>query len=117
MARIKRGVTAHRRHKKALKEAKGYRGARSRLFTVAVEAVNHGLAYAYRDRRNRKRDFRRLWVTRINAGARMHGMSYGALIGGLKKANVELDRKMLADLAVRDPDVFGAVVEVAKSAG
>ena len=116
MSRVKRGVNAHRRHKQVLKDAKGYRGARSRLFTVAVEAVHRGMANAYGDRRLRKRDFRRLWVTRINAGARMHGVTYGQLMGGLKKANVELDRKMLADLAVRDPDVFGAVVEIAKSA-
>ena len=117
MARVKRGVTAHKRHKKVLKHAKGYRGARSRLFTVAVEAVHKAWAYSYRDRKARKRDFRRLWITRINAAARQHGMTYGELMHGLDKANVELDRKMLADLAVVDPKAFEAVVEVARNAG
>jgi len=117
MPRVKRGTISRRRHRKVLKQAKGYRGARSRLFTVAVEAVHKGWSYAYRDRRNRKREFRRLWVTRINAAARQHGLTYGNFMHGLKQAGVELDRKVLADLAVRDPDVFGAVVEVARSAG
>jgi len=117
MPRVKRGTISRRRHRKVLKQAKGYRGARSRLFTVAVEAVHKGWSYAYWDRRNRKREFRRLWVTRINAAARQHGLTYGNFMHGLKQAGVELDRKVLADLAVRDPDVFGAVVEVARSAG
>ena len=113
MARVKRGVMAHKRHKKLLDQAKGFRGARSRHYKVAHEAVMHALAYAYRDRRHRKRDFRRLWILRINAAARLHGTTYSRLIAGLKQANINLDRKILADLAVRDLNAFGEIVTVA----
>ncbi len=113
MARVKRGVMTHKRHKKLLMQAKGFRGARSRHYKVAHEAVLHALAYAYRDRRNRKRDFRRLWIQRINAAARIHGTTYSRLIAGMKRAGIDLDRKMLADLAVRDLDAFGQIVDVA----
>jgi len=116
MARVKGGFTAHRRHKKVLKLGKGKRGAYHRLFKRANEAMLHSLWYAYRDRRNRKRDLRRLWIARINAGARANGLSYSRLIDGLKKANIGLDRKMLADLAVRDANAFATVVQAAKSA-
>lgn len=116
MAKVKRGVTAKARHKKVLHKAKGYYGARSRSYRVARQAVFKAGQYAYRDRRNRKRDFRRLWITRINAGAKELGVSYSVLMNGLKKADVELDRKALADLAVRDKAAFAAVVERAKSA-
>src|SRR5690554_6828267 len=102
MARVKRGVVARRRHKKILKQAKGYYGARSRVFRVAKQAVIKAGQYAYRDRRNRKRAFRALWIARINAGARANGLSYSRLIAGLKKANVEIDRKVLADLAMNE---------------
>ncbi|RMD65347.1 50S ribosomal protein L20 [Candidatus Parcubacteria bacterium] len=115
MTRVKRGVTAHARHKKVLKFTKGHYGARHRLFKTANESMIHALVYAYRDRRNRKRDFRRLWITRINAASRQHGLSYSKFMHGLKQANVRLDRKILADLAVRDPKAFEAVVEVAKA--
>ena len=114
MARIKRGVTKRRRHKKILKMAKGYFLGRSKLYKSAHEAVMHALAYAYRDRRNRKRDMRRLWITRINAAARQHGMSYSAFMNGLRRANVTVDRKILADLAVRDAAVFTRVAEMAR---
>ncbi|KZZ14485.1 50S ribosomal protein L20, partial [Oleiphilus sp. HI0080] len=110
MPRVKRGVTAHRRHKKILKQAKGYYGARSRVFRVAKQAVIKAGQYAYRDRKQRKRQFRQLWIARINAGARLNGLSYSRLIAGLKKANVEIDRKVLADLAMNDAPVFTAVV-------
>ena len=116
MARIKRGVTAHRRHKKILKMAKGHRGPRHKTFRSANESVLHALDYAYRDRRDRKGQFRRLWILRINAAARQTGMTYGQLINGLNKAQVAVDRKVLADLAVRDPKAFAAVAEQAKSA-
>lgn len=116
MARVKRGVTAKARHKKVLKQAKGYYGARSRSYRVARQAVFKSGQYAYRDRRNRKRDFRRLWITRINAGAKQLGVSYSVLMNGLKKAEIDLDRKTLADLAVRDKAAFAAVVERAQSA-
>jgi large subunit ribosomal protein L20 len=116
MPRVKRGVTAHARHKKILKEAKGYYGARSRVFRVAKQAVIKAGQYAYRDRRQKKRQFRALWIARINAGARENGLSYSRLINGLKKAGVELDRKMLADLAYHDGVAFGALAEKAKSA-
>ncbi|KZY60099.1 50S ribosomal protein L20 [Oleiphilus sp. HI0071] len=116
MPRVKRGVTAHRRHKKILKQAKGYYGARSRVFRVAKQAVIKAGQYAYRDRKQRKRQFRQLWIARINAGARLNGLSYSRLIAGLKKANVEIDRKVLADLAMNDAPVFTAVVEKAKTA-
>ena len=116
MPRVKRGVTAHARHKKVLDKAKGYRGARSKVFRVAKQAVTKAGQYAYRDRRQRKRQFRALWITRINAAARLHGLSYSRLINGLHKANIEVDRKVLADIAVHDPDAFGAIAEQAKAA-
>jgi len=116
MARVKRGVTARRRHKKVLSKAKGYYGARSRVFRVAKQAVTKAGQYAYRDRRQRKRQFRALWITRINAQSRANGMSYSRLINGLKKADIALDRRVLADLAVHDKDAFAAVVERARSA-
>ncbi|WP_018403765.1 50S ribosomal protein L20 [Marinobacter gelidimuriae] len=115
MARVKRGVVARRRHKKILKQAKGYYGARSRVYRVAKQAVIKAGQYAYRDRRNRKRAFRALWIARINAGARANGLSYSRLIAGLKKANVEVDRKVLADLAMNEQQTFAAVVEKAKA--
>lgn len=115
MARVKRGVLARRRHKKILNQAKGYYGARSRVYRVAKQAVIKAGQYAYRDRRNRKRAFRALWIARINAGARANGLSYSRLIAGLKKANVEIDRKVLADLAMNEQQAFAAVVEKAKA--
>jgi large subunit ribosomal protein L20 len=115
MARVKRGVTAHARHKKVLDKAKGYYGARRKTFRTANQAVIKAGQYAYRDRRQRKRQFRRLWIARINAAAREFGLSYSRLINGLKNANVEVDRKVLADLAVRDKAAFGALAEKAKS--
>ena len=115
MARVKRGVVARRRHKKILNQAKGYYGARSRVFRVAKQAVIKAGQYAYRDRRNRKRAFRAQWIARINAGARANGLSYSRLIAGLKKANVEIDRKVLADLAMNEQQAFAAVVEKAKA--
>ncbi len=114
MARVKRGVTAHRRHKKVLAQVKGHYSTNNRLYKRAHESMMHALQYAYRDRRNRKRDFRRLWIIRINAAARLNGVTYSRLIQGLTLAGVRLDRKMLADLAVRDPLAFSAVVDVAK---
>jgi large subunit ribosomal protein L20 len=116
MARVKRGVVARRRHKKVLKQAKGYYGARSRVFRVAKQAVIKAGQYAYRDRRQRKRQFRSLWITRINAASRANGLSYSRLINGLKKAEIALDRRVLADLAVHDKEAFAAVVEKAKGA-
>ncbi|HET7315547.1 50S ribosomal protein L20 [Salinisphaera sp.] len=116
MARVSRGVAAKARHKKILKKAKGYYGARSRTFRVANQAVIKAGQYAYRDRRNRKRDFRSLWITRISAAAKAEGMSYSTLMNGLKKAGIELDRKILADLAVRDKATFSAVLEQARAA-
>ncbi len=116
MPRVKRGVNARRKHKKVLKKAKGYYGARSRVFRVAEQAVTKAGQYAYRDRRQRKRQFRALWIARINAAARMFGMSYSRLMNGLKKAEVEIDRKVLADIAVHDIDTFGKVAEKAKAA-
>ena len=116
MARVKRGVTAKARHKKVLSKAKGYYGARSKLFKTAKQAVIKAGQYAYRDRRQRKRQFRALWIARINAAARMHDMSYSRLINGLNKAEIEVDRKVLADLAVHDIDAFGALVAQAKAA-
>ena len=115
MARVKRGVIARRRHKKIMKQAKGYYGARSRVFRVAKQAVIKAGQYAYRDRRQRKRQFRQLWIARINAGARLNGLSYSKFINGLKKAMVEIDRKVLADLAVNEKAAFAALVEKAKS--
>ncbi len=116
MARVKRGVTAKARHKKIMKAAKGYYGARSRVFRVAKQAVIKAAQYAYRDRRQRKRQFRALWIQRINAAAREHGLSYSKFINGLKKAAVELDRKVLADIAVHDPAGFAKLADTAKSA-
>ena len=116
MARVKRGVTAHRRHKRLLNAAEGRKGTRSRLVKPAREALLHALAYATRDRKVRKRQLRELWVIRINAAARAHGVSYSAFVHGLKKADVELDRKILADIAVRDDATFGRIVEVARGA-
>jgi len=111
--RIKRGFKARRRRKKVLKLARGYRGGRSKLFRTAADSVDKALMYAYRDRKVRKRDFRRLWIARINAGARMNSLSYSRLINGLKRANVELDRKVLAELAVSDPTAFAKVAQLA----
>ena len=116
MPRVKRGVVAHRRHKKILKQAKGYYGARSRIFRVAKQAVTKAGQYAYRDRRQRKRQFRALWITRINAQSRANGLSYSRLINGLKKADIALDRRVLADLAVHDKAAFTVIVEQAKAA-
>ena len=113
MSRVKRGYKARRRRKKILKMARGYVGGRHRLFRTATEAVDRALAYAYRDRKARKRDFRRLWITRINAAARLNGVSYSKLIGGLNKANVELDRKVLSNMAIVDPNAFSQVVKTA----
>ncbi len=115
MARIKRGVTSRRRHKAVLQRAEGYRGTRSRLFKRAHEAVMRAGQYAYRDRRQRKRQMRRLWITRINAASRENGLPYGRFIEGLTKAGVAVDRKILADLAVRDPRAFTEYVNIAKA--
>lgn len=115
MPRAKSSVVSRNRHRKILKLAKGYRGSRSKLFRVANQAVMKALAYAYRDRRQKKRDFRKLWIARINAATRMNGLSYSRFINGLKKAGVEVNRKMLADLAVSDAKAFTQLVEVAKS--
>jgi large subunit ribosomal protein L20 len=116
MARVKRGVTTHRRHKKVIAAAKGYRGRSKNVFRVAVERVEKGLQYAYRDRRTRKRSFRRLWIQRINAGAREHGLTYSQFINGINRAGIEIDRKVLADLAVREPEAFKALVKRVKTA-
>ena len=116
MARVSRGVTARARHKKVLKRAKGYYGRRKNVFRVAVQAVERGMQYAYRDRKKRKSDFRGLWIQRINAGVRMHGMTYAQFINGLKKSTIEIDRKILAELAVNQPEAFKALVEKAQSA-
>lgn len=116
MARVKRGVQARKRHKKILKLAKGYYNARRKIYRVAKQAVIKAGQYAYRDRKTRKRVFRALWITRINAGARNNGMSYSRFINGLKKADISLDRKVLADMAVHDKAGFAAVVEQAKAA-
>lgn len=116
MSRVKRGVTAHARHKKVLKKAEGYYGRRKNTIRIAKQAVEKAAQYAYRDRKNRKRNFRALWIQRINAAARMNGLTYGRFIDGLGKAGVEVDRKMLADLAVREPDAFKALVERAQTA-
>ena len=116
MPRVKRGVTAHARHKKVLKQAKGYYGARSKVYRVAKQAVIKAGQYAYRDRRQKKRQFRSLWITRINAEARNNGISYSRMMDGLNKAGIEVDRKMLADLAIHDKPAFGALAEQAKAA-
>lgn len=117
MARVKRGNVARKRRKKILKLAKGYRGAHSKLFRTANQQVMKALRYAYRDRRNKKRDFRRLWITRINAAARLNGTTYSRLIGDLKTANIQINRKMLAQMAVLDPDTFTKIVELAGKKG
>ncbi len=116
MPRVKRGVTARARHKKVMKAAKGYYGARSRVYRVAVQAVTKAGQYAYRDRRQKKRQFRQLWIARINAASRQNGLSYSRFINGLKRASIEIDRKILADIAVHDKVTFTALVEKAKAA-
>ncbi len=116
MARVKRGVVAHAKHKKVLKEAKGYYGARSRVYRVAKQAVIKAGQYAYRDRRQRKRQFRALWIARINAASRECGLSYSRFVNGLKKANIDIDRKVLADIAVFDKDGFKVLAEKAQAA-
>ena len=116
MSRVKRGVTAHARHRKIIKKAKGYYGRRKNVFRVANQAVEKAGQYAYRDRRTRKRNFRALWIQRINAGVREHGLTYSRFIDGLAKAGVEVDRKVLADLAVHEPAAFAAIVDQAKQA-
>ncbi len=116
MSRVKRGVTKKARHKKILKLAKGYRGRAKNCYRIAIEKVEKALQYAYRDRRVKKRDFRALWIQRINAAVREHGLIYSKFINGLKLANIELDRKVLSDLATRDPEVFAKIVEKAKTA-
>jgi large subunit ribosomal protein L20 len=115
MPRVKNGVAHHARKKKIMEAAKGARGARSKLYKAAKENTERGLMYAYRDRRKKKSEFRALWITRINAAARIHGLSYSRLVSGLKKGGVEINRKVLADLAVRDSDAFGKLAEVAKN--
>ncbi|WP_297392974.1 50S ribosomal protein L20 [uncultured Peptoniphilus sp.] len=114
MARVKRGVNAKKRHNNILKQAKGYFGAKSKLFRIANQAVMKSLNYSYIGRKQRKRDFRKLWITRINAAARINGMSYSKFISGLKKANVNINRKMLSEMAINDPAGFAKLVEVAK---
>jgi large subunit ribosomal protein L20 len=116
MARVKRGTTAHARHKKVTDAAKGYYGRRKNVFRVAVQAVEKGHQYAYRDRRARKRDFRALWIQRINAGVRQYGMTYSRFMNGLKLAGIELDRKVLSDLAIHEPDAFKNIVDQAEAA-
>ena len=115
MARVKGGVTARKRHKRVLKQAKGYYGAKSKLYRPANQAVMKSLNYAYSGRKQRKRDFRKLWISRINAAARQNGMNYSTFINGLKKANIEINRKMLSEMAIHDPDGFKELVEIAKS--
>mgnify|MGYP002764968972 FL=1 len=116
MSRIKRGVTAHARHKKVFSMAKGYRGRSKNVFRVAIEKVEKALQYAYRDRRAKKRNFRTLWIQRINAATRLHDMTYSRFISGLDKAGIELDRKVLADIAVKEPEAFAKLVDQAKAA-
>lgn len=116
MSRVKRGLTAHARHKKILKMAKGYRGRNKNVFRVAIEKVEKGLQYAYRDRKAKKRSFRSLWIQRINAATRIHDMTYSRFISGLGKAGIELDRKVLADIALKEPQAFAKLVETAKAA-
>ena len=116
MARVKRGVTTHARHKKVLELAKGYRGRSSTSFRIAIEKVEKGLQYAYRDRRNKKRSFRALWIQRINAGVRELGLTYSQFMNGMKLAGIELDRKVLSDIAIREPEAFKAIVATAQSA-
>ena len=116
MARVKRGVTTHARHKKVLKQSKGFVGRSSTTYRAALERLEKSLQYAYRDRRNRKRDFRGLWIQRINAGAREHGLTYSQFINGVKRAGIELDRKVLSDLAIREPAAFAAIAKQAQEA-
>ena len=116
MARVKRGVTTHARHKKIIKMAAGYRGRAKNCFRTAIQSVEKGLQYAYRDRRNRKREFRALWIQRINAGVRQFGLTYSQFMNGVNKAGIEVDRKILADLAVREPETFKSIVNQAQSA-
>ena len=116
MARVKRGVTTHARHRKIVKLGKGYRGRASTNFRIAIERVEKGLAYAYRDRRAKKRNFRALWIARINAGVREHGLTYGRFIFGLGKAGIEMDRKVLSDIAIREPAIFAALVQKVQAA-
>ena len=116
MARVKRGVTTHARHKKIVDMAAGYRGRASTAYRIAIEKVEKGLRYAYRDRRRKKRDFRGLWIQRINAGVREHGMTYSQFIAGIKRAGIEIDRKVLSDLAIREPSAFKSLVDQAKAA-
>lgn len=116
MARVKRGVTTHARHKKVVKMAKGYRGRAKDCFRVAIEKVEKGLQYQYRDRRNRKRDFRALWIQRINAGARLHGLKYSTFMHGLKLAGIDLNRKALSEIAIHDEAAFKALAETAQKA-
>ncbi|HYG87079.1 MAG TPA: 50S ribosomal protein L20 [Azospirillum sp.] len=116
MARVKRGVTSHARHRKILKLAKGYRGRNSTNFRIAIEKVEKALQYAYRDRRNKKRDFRGLWIQRINAGVRQYGLTYSRFMNGIKLAGIEMDRKVLSDLAAREPEAFKALVDRAQAA-
>ncbi|MDR3325903.1 MAG: 50S ribosomal protein L20 [Rhodospirillaceae bacterium] len=115
MARVKRGVTSHARHRKILKLAKGYRGRSSTNFRIAIERVEKALCYAYRDRRQRKRNFRSLWIQRINAGARQNGMDYSSFMCGIKKIGIELDRKVLSDIAIRNPEAFKMLVDKANA--
>ena len=116
MPRVKRAVSAHKKRRTVLNRAKGYYGAKSRSYRAAKEQVQRSLQYQYRDRRNKKREVRRLWITRINAAARINGLSYSVFMNGLKKAGVELDRKVLSDMAINDPEAFASLVEVAKKA-
>ncbi|MGI6220947.1 MAG: 50S ribosomal protein L20 [Coriobacteriales bacterium] len=116
MARVKRALNAHKKRRTVLKRAKGYYGAKSRSYRAAKEQVQHSLQYQYRDRRNKKREIRKLWIARINAAARINGLSYSVFMHGLKEAGVQLDRKVLADMAVNDPQAFAALVDVAKKA-
>jgi large subunit ribosomal protein L20 len=116
MVRVKRGTTSHARHKKVLKLAKGYRGRSKNCYRIALERVEKALQYAYRDRRNKKRTFRALWIQRINAGVREHGMTYSQFINGINKAGIEIDRKVLSDLAIREPAAFKAIVDQAQAA-
>lgn len=116
MARVKRGVTGHAKHKKVLKAAKGFYGRRKNTIRIAKQAVEKSLQYAYRDRKNRKRNFRALWIQRINAAAREHGLTYGRFIDGLNKSGIEIDRKVLSDMAIHEPQAFAALVEKSKSA-
>jgi large subunit ribosomal protein L20 len=116
MARVKRGVTSHAKHKKVLDQAKGFYGRRKNTIRIAKQAVEKSMQYAYRDRKNRKRSFRALWIQRLNAAAREHGLTYSRLIDGLAKAGVEVDRKVLSDIAIREPETFAAIVAQAKAA-